>query len=113
MLAVPGCTDSHRVPKPDAVVAAEKITARVRLDARKQRWPWRQATTEKCCRFGHPAIFAGEMDLKGQRGIVDKKLICLPWPFEGRQERGREARNEGDPTSCVDWFGGCNCCGLR
>jgi len=46
MLAVPGCTDSHRVPKPDAVVAAEKITARVRLEARKQRWPWRQATTK-------------------------------------------------------------------
>ena len=33
MLAVPGCTLSHRVPKPDAVVAALKITARVRLDA--------------------------------------------------------------------------------
>ena len=32
--------------KPDAVVAAEKITARVRLDARKQRCPCRQATTK-------------------------------------------------------------------
>ena len=46
MLAVPGWMLSHRVPKPDAVVRAEKITARVRLDAKKQRWPRRHATTK-------------------------------------------------------------------
>ncbi len=46
MLAVPGWMDSHKVPKPDAVVAAEKITARVRGEARKQRWPCRHDTTK-------------------------------------------------------------------
>jgi hypothetical protein len=24
---------------------------------------------------------------------------------------GRELRREGDPTSCIDWFDGCNYCG--
>ena len=46
MLAVPGWRDSHSVPKPDAVVAALKITARVRLDCRKFFAPARQATTK-------------------------------------------------------------------
>jgi hypothetical protein len=26
---------------------------------------------------------------------------------------GREARHEGDPTTCVVWFGGCNYCGVH
>ncbi|HEY5171586.1 MAG TPA: hypothetical protein VIK54_07650 [Acidimicrobiia bacterium] len=27
--------------------------------------------------------------------------------------RGRDLRHEGDPTACVDWFGGCNYCGVH
>jgi hypothetical protein len=26
---------------------------------------------------------------------------------------GRELRDEGDPTSCLDWFGGCHYCGVH
>jgi hypothetical protein len=26
---------------------------------------------------------------------------------------GHELRHEGDPTTCIDWFGGCNYCGLH
>jgi hypothetical protein len=26
---------------------------------------------------------------------------------------GLELRHEGDPTACVDWFGGCNYCGVH
>ena len=37
MLAVPGWLDSHSEPKPDAVVSALKITARVRLDCKSVR----------------------------------------------------------------------------
>src|SRR5512135_2367345 len=46
MLAVPGWLDSHRLPKPDAVVSALKITARVRLDCNRSIWPARHAMTK-------------------------------------------------------------------
>jgi hypothetical protein len=26
---------------------------------------------------------------------------------------GRELRHEGDPKSCLDWFDGCNYCGVH
>jgi hypothetical protein len=26
---------------------------------------------------------------------------------------GRERRHEGDPRACVDWWGGCNYCGIH
>jgi hypothetical protein len=26
---------------------------------------------------------------------------------------GRDLRHEGDPTRCVEWFGGCNYCGVQ
>ena len=26
---------------------------------------------------------------------------------------GHELRHEGDPVDCVDWWGGCNLCGLH
>jgi hypothetical protein len=26
---------------------------------------------------------------------------------------GRDERHEGDPTACIDWFGGCNYCGVH
>ena len=45
MLAVPGWLESQSVPKPEAVVAALKITARVSAVCRKGCAPARQATT--------------------------------------------------------------------
>jgi len=46
MLAVPGWLESHRLPKPDAVVSALKITARVKLDCSRSICPARQAMTK-------------------------------------------------------------------
>ncbi len=43
MLDVPGCSDSHRLPKAVAVVSALQITARVRLDCNRSVCPERQA----------------------------------------------------------------------
>jgi len=43
MLDVPGWLDSHRLPKAVAVVAALKMTARVRLDCSRLVWPARHA----------------------------------------------------------------------
>src|ERR1700727_2287280 len=45
MLEVPGWLENHRLPKAVAVVAALKITARVRLDCRSLVRPDRQAIT--------------------------------------------------------------------
>jgi hypothetical protein len=46
MLAVPGWIDNHSEPKPDAVVSALKIIARVRLDCSRLSVPARHDTTK-------------------------------------------------------------------